>query len=287
MYAQTATKPTDEIVAGIQALDLEPIVFKATHPQGDKRWPREYADFLAAEYRKFLTLLVKYPDETIAPTTEVDEFWHLHILDTRKYAADCEAVFGYFLHHFPYFGMRSEEDAKDLERAGKQWHNLYELEFGASETSQPSAKPAWCYAAIEAKTPAWCYAAVTAKQPAWCYAAVDVKKPAWCYAAVVARNPAWCYATVEAKKPSWCYAAKDAKQPAWCYAAVKSKQPSWCYAAVEAKQPAWCYAAVEAKQPAWCYAAIDAKKASWCYAAIDAKKPSWCYAAIKQEALAA
>src|SRR3954469_11154637 len=99
MQQQTAGKSVDQILAAIQTLDLEPIKFKASHPQGDKRWSVEYTDRLAAEYKKFLTLLVKYPQETIAPTNEVDEFWHLHILDTRKYAEDCEAVFGYFLHH--------------------------------------------------------------------------------------------------------------------------------------------------------------------------------------------
>ena len=62
------------------------------------------------EYRRFLTLMKKYPHEQTSPLVDVDMFWHYHILDTMKYAADCEAVFGYFLHHFPYVGMRGEED---------------------------------------------------------------------------------------------------------------------------------------------------------------------------------
>ena len=41
----------------------------------------------------------------------------MHILDTRKYAADCEAAFGHFVHHFPYLGLRGEEDTKALEAA--------------------------------------------------------------------------------------------------------------------------------------------------------------------------
>lgn len=27
--------------------------------------------------------------------------WHAHILFTQKYAADCDRIFGSFLHHFP------------------------------------------------------------------------------------------------------------------------------------------------------------------------------------------
>jgi hypothetical protein len=32
---------------------------------------------------------------------DVDEVWHAHILFARKYAADCEALCGCFIHHQP------------------------------------------------------------------------------------------------------------------------------------------------------------------------------------------
>ncbi len=257
MQTQTAGKSVDEIVAAVEALDLEPIKFKVTHPEGDKRWSREHAEYLAREYKRFLTLLVKYPDDTIAPTNEVDEFWHMHILDTRKYAEDCQNIFGYFLHHFPYFGMRSEEDAKDLERAGNTWHDLYAREFGdEQEGAHQIKKPAYCYAGLKA---AYCYAAVKAdrqSEPAYCYAAIE-SKAAYCYAAV---KPAYCYAgvkTVSKSEPAYCYAAVESKaaavKPAYCYAGVKTVSksgPAYCYAAVQSKE--------RSKQPAYCYAAIKA-----------------------------
>ena len=37
----------------------------------------------------------------LQPTHVVDIFWHTHILFTRKYFKDCEAVFGQYLHHEP------------------------------------------------------------------------------------------------------------------------------------------------------------------------------------------
>eukprot|EP01116_Phalansterium_solitarium_P017493 TRINITY_DN431_c0_g1_i1.p1 TRINITY_DN431_c0_g1~~TRINITY_DN431_c0_g1_i1.p1 ORF type:complete len:232 (+),score=15.46 TRINITY_DN431_c0_g1_i1:172-867(+) len=49
-------------------------------------------------YRMFLT--VKAIDRTLPPPdVEVDKIWHKHILQTRKYAEDCQLVFGEFLHH--------------------------------------------------------------------------------------------------------------------------------------------------------------------------------------------
>lgn len=35
------------------------------------------------------------------PNKQIDEMWHEHILDTRKYSDDCQTVFGYYLHHTP------------------------------------------------------------------------------------------------------------------------------------------------------------------------------------------
>jgi hypothetical protein len=63
---------------------------------------------------------------------DVDTFWHYHILDTRKYAADCQAVFGQFLHHFPYSGLRGNEDAAAHEAACERMRVLYEETFGVS-----------------------------------------------------------------------------------------------------------------------------------------------------------
>ena len=119
---------------------------------------------------------MKFPGETIAPSKDVDKFWHGHILDTLKYAEDCERVFGYFLHHFPYFGMRGEDDAADLRAAAANMRAIYEREFGES---LPAAS-AWCMAAKPAATDsAWCMAAKPST--AWCMAAKPAS--AWCMAA--------------------------------------------------------------------------------------------------------
>ncbi len=113
----------------LQQLDLEPIVIKAMDQEEGLGWSFDYALEVSDEYRKFLVLCLQNPNIAIVPSTQVDDFWHLHILDTQKYAQDCEACFGYFLHHFPYFGMRDEQDANNLEMAWKQTKELYIREF--------------------------------------------------------------------------------------------------------------------------------------------------------------
>ena len=205
-----ATKPVQAIVAGIEALDLDPIKLKLMDPEEGQGWSREYADRTELAYKRFLTLLVKYPHETIAPTKDVDKFWHGHILDTMKYAEDCERVFGYFLHHFPYFGMRGEQDAADLGAAATNMHAIYEREFGESMPAQS----AWCFAAKPAaQKSAWCFAAKPAgAQSAWCFAAKPAEgQSAWRFAAKpAAADSAWCFAAVSAAKTqsAWCFAAE-------------------------------------------------------------------------------
>lgn len=115
--------------ANIEALDLAPIKVKLMDKKEGTGWSREHADQMEILYKRFLFLMVteKAP---IVPTKEIDIFWHQHILDTRKYAEDCEVTFGYFLHHFPYFGMRGEEDAKNLASAFTETKQIFERVFG-------------------------------------------------------------------------------------------------------------------------------------------------------------
>jgi hypothetical protein len=115
----------------IWGIDLEPILVKLTDAHGHTHWPLERALIGVEEYRRFLFLTVARP-ETIVPTEFVDEVWHTHILDTMKYAEDCEKTFGFFLHHFPYFGIRSEEDQQLLQTTFQATAEIYQAEFGST-----------------------------------------------------------------------------------------------------------------------------------------------------------
>lgn len=118
----------------IATLDLEPIIVKALDEEEGPGWKLSQALAIAEEYRRFLQLCVENPDEPIVPAAAVDDFWHLHILDTQKYAEDCQQALGYFLHHFPYFGMRGAEDAENLQLAWQRTLELYEHRFGAADS---------------------------------------------------------------------------------------------------------------------------------------------------------
>ncbi len=114
----------------IAALDLEPVKVKLMHTESGEGWTLARANAVEFEYRRFLHLMKKYPHEQTAPLVDVDTFWHYHILDTMKYHADCDAVFGHYLHHFPYIGLRGEDDEAAHLRVGQRMKELYEDTFG-------------------------------------------------------------------------------------------------------------------------------------------------------------
>ena len=131
---------TKERLRRIDALDLEPIVFKLMHPE-----PRETALSLAdadqdiALYRCFLKLCALHPDATIVPTRQLDRVWHTHMLDTAKYRADCDQAFGFFLDHFPYFGFCGEEDRRAWQEDFAHTRRLFLEHFGVEIGHQPAA----------------------------------------------------------------------------------------------------------------------------------------------------
>jgi hypothetical protein len=120
----------------IVELDLDPIKVKLMHKESGEAWTLEQASAVEAEYRRFLYLMKILPNEMAAPSMDVDTFWHYHILDTLKYAQDCEDIFGHFLHHFPYVGLRGEDDLAAHEQMGERMAVLYEKTFG--EKYRPS-----------------------------------------------------------------------------------------------------------------------------------------------------
>ncbi|HKH65482.1 MAG TPA: hypothetical protein VKA35_08475 [Solirubrobacterales bacterium] len=98
-------------------LDLSNVKMKLADAKEGPGLNAETIELMEAEYRKFLALQLMHPGAVIVPCKIVDEMWHRHILDTAAYRVDCQAIFGRFLDHFPYFGMRGEEDAQALNDA--------------------------------------------------------------------------------------------------------------------------------------------------------------------------
>lgn len=129
----------DSQITAIDELDLSMIKMKLCLPlnKEGKGWSLDRADRCERLYKMFLKLNIWYPEVSVVPTKEIDEMWHAHILDTRKYHADCQSLFGFYFHHFPYFGLRGDEDKANLYRAFDITISLFAEHFGEDLTRTP------------------------------------------------------------------------------------------------------------------------------------------------------
>lgn len=133
--AQSLIQKDDQLIAAlakVETLDFSMLNRKFIEELG---WTNEFCGEAEGLYRKFLALNMRYPEKKICPTGPIDEYWHAHILDTRAYAKDCDTLFGEFLHHFPYFGMRGPEDRANLEATFEESLELFVLHFGIDPTA--------------------------------------------------------------------------------------------------------------------------------------------------------
>ena len=138
--------PTDvqKFIGQLAHLDLQPIVYRLIH-SNEEKWNIQQTKEAISRYRMFLLLVYLYPNSQLVPNQQIDRVWHYHILDTMKYAEDCEMLFGKFIHHFPYFGERGKIDRDNLQIAFEQTQVLFQEHFGKSMdiTNKPSF-PADC-----------------------------------------------------------------------------------------------------------------------------------------------
>src|SRR5215510_12824427 len=107
------------VPAVIQNLDLSAVRERLISKKG---WTPDYADRLIEEYREYLSLFYFHPgDELVPPTQDLDDVWHEHILDTRRYAEDCQTVFGRFIHHVPGLEEGTDRHTNGLRRTRRHW----------------------------------------------------------------------------------------------------------------------------------------------------------------------
>lgn len=111
----------------IASINLEPIKFNLVRNEG---WSLTLADTVEPLYRGFLLMKFLHPDQIFVVTRAIDVMWHNHVLDTEKYAEDCMNVFGRSLPHYPYLGLRGEEDRQRRDRLFDESQKLFQDEFG-------------------------------------------------------------------------------------------------------------------------------------------------------------
>lgn len=115
----------------VRRIDFSPIRMKLALNESGTSWNKESIEEAELMYIAYLSIVIAYKDTEIdlAPPSIADDFWHQHILDTRKYFADCQELFGGYLHHYPYFGLLGPDDAKALVAAGQKMKELVAMHF--------------------------------------------------------------------------------------------------------------------------------------------------------------
>ena len=129
-----------KIHSEVDKLDFTRIKHKLMVSEEVDKMSFELCELAEREYKRFLTLIKVNPKMEIVPTKLMDKFWHQHILDTVAYEKDCSTIFGYFLHHFPYFGIYGKEDEKNLRTAFEKSQKIYFDFFGEKMANPESAR---------------------------------------------------------------------------------------------------------------------------------------------------
>lgn len=101
-------------------------------------WNNETLGQAEKDYKYFVALHLLYPEEILVPSKIIDMYWHQHILDTKKYAEDCQSIFGKFLHHDPYFGIGGENDKELNIAAFERTKKLWKESFGIDMLGTPN-----------------------------------------------------------------------------------------------------------------------------------------------------
>jgi len=117
----------ETIMKRVNNIDFVPHGYKL---QKEYSWSESKINYTINLYKEWLVLQVLYEDLSFAPSELVDEFWHIHILDTRKYMNDCNLIKGEFIHHYPYFGLTDQENEAVLESGFQLTKKLYLHHFG-------------------------------------------------------------------------------------------------------------------------------------------------------------
>lgn len=117
-------------------------------------WTAERADTAELNYKRYLAVTKALNGYQLIPNGDIDRFWHEHILDTRRYAKDCEELFDGFLHHYPYFGMRGESDNAvwfdTAHQSNELWESLFEEHLYSIDNTDAQKCPQSCPGVTEA-----------------------------------------------------------------------------------------------------------------------------------------
>ena len=114
----------------IEKIDFESIKHKVL--MSNRGWREGHVERAIVSYKMFLYICRVYNGWEHAPHPSMDEVWHAHILHTRRYFSDCQALFGGYLHHNPATvpEKKKEGERRSLQDAYKNTRRQMILAFG-------------------------------------------------------------------------------------------------------------------------------------------------------------
>jgi len=115
------------ITMGTVSVDLVRASYRSDDFPQD--WSQQQREAACARYQKWLRLKRGHANSPLAPTRDIDRFWHLHMLSPVAYSRDCMALFGKLLDHDGGFG-KEEGERPELQRVFEQTARWWELEYG-------------------------------------------------------------------------------------------------------------------------------------------------------------
>jgi hypothetical protein len=117
------TQQLDAAMDYILQMDFTCIAERMVRAEG---WLPYKAQRAIMQYKNFLFLHKKYPQQILVPSVDIDDVWHNHILFSKRYVADCNKLFGSYLHHNP----DSERASQAMQQRYDYTQELYRSEFG-------------------------------------------------------------------------------------------------------------------------------------------------------------
>lgn len=109
-----------------------------------KDWSDEQLHAAIARYERFLLLAAAHRGVSLAPTRDIDEVWHLHMLRPKAYHEDCLRLLGYLLDHDGGFGKEPEE-LPLLQRAFSRTAEMWQEAYGEPYTAEVAEDGVNCW----------------------------------------------------------------------------------------------------------------------------------------------
>ncbi|MBW8830911.1 MAG: hypothetical protein JF606_16085 [Burkholderiales bacterium] len=275
MTISTNNRSLAQTIAAIESMDLSMIKFKATRKEDGYGWSAEYADKMEVAYKRYLILHAKYPEMTLAPEQDIDRFWHMHILDTRKYAADCEATFGHFLHHFPYLGLRGEADAEALQAAFLKMQHLYAQEFGEA---MPSLQHDASRRAIKPRQAAFC--SIEPSQASAAFCSIEPSQAAAAFCSIEPSQAAAAFCSIEPSQAA-AFCSIEPSQAAAAFCSIEPSQAAAAFCSIEPSQAAAAFCSIEPSQAAAAFCSIEPSQAAAAFCSIEPSQASAAFFSVE------